>query len=194
MDRRLGDRIAKLAEEKGWSHAQLSQRAGLAKGAVNDIVNNPDRRPRDATIERIADALGVSAAYLLGETDQRGQLQHLERIDETRISSHLSQPWADLIAGAVDGRFVCFRVVMESRIFARNTILIADAERPVRVRDLVIARPHGGGYMAAHYLPPYLVGLSYDGGLQAELTDEPPEIWPLVLALRDLDLAGSGAP
>lgn len=59
-------RIEELRIERGWSQAQLSERAGLGKGAVNDLANHPERKPRPATLAAIAAALGVDVAHLEG--------------------------------------------------------------------------------------------------------------------------------
>lgn len=65
----LAQRIETLRKRKGWSQTQLSSLAGLADSTINDIVRRPERASRISTIQAIADALGVSAQYLLGESD-----------------------------------------------------------------------------------------------------------------------------
>lgn len=53
-------------ERRGLSQARLSQKAGLADSAVNDIIRSPDRSPRLATLEALARALEISLWQLLG--------------------------------------------------------------------------------------------------------------------------------
>jgi transcriptional regulator with XRE-family HTH domain len=52
-------------EIRGLSQAQLSQKAGLADSAVNDILRSPDRSPRLSTVEKLAGALDITLWQLL---------------------------------------------------------------------------------------------------------------------------------
>lgn len=58
-------RIEYWREVRGLSQAALSQKAGLAASGINDIIKNPDRSPRLATVEAIAEALNLTLAQLL---------------------------------------------------------------------------------------------------------------------------------
>jgi len=71
----LRARLRQLCKENGLSPSGLSIKAGLGKGAVSDILDNPDRHPRRRTLEKIARALDVAPDYLRGQTDQRSGIE-----------------------------------------------------------------------------------------------------------------------
>jgi len=61
-------RLQAAREKKGWSQADLATRAGLQPSAVSHFEKGR-RIPSAANLERLADALAVSADYLLGRVD-----------------------------------------------------------------------------------------------------------------------------
>ena len=68
MSESLGDRIRKARGWCGLSQAALARRIGVSSTTMNKIEggNTPD--PRASRITAMADALDVSADYLLGRT------------------------------------------------------------------------------------------------------------------------------
>lgn len=149
--RDLAGRIEALRLERGWSQAQLSERAGLGKAAINDIVNNPDRTPRPMTVRKIAKALGVSADYLTGAADPAGGAIDLEAeitggrglaamlADTGRYAVHRLDP-SGVIGGAARGEYV---IVDRTATQASGDVVLA----------VIAGRP------ALRYLAePYLIG------------------------------------
>ena len=61
---RLGERVAAARKRLGINQAELARRAALAPAAVWQIEHG-DRRPSAGTLRRLADALEVSADWLL---------------------------------------------------------------------------------------------------------------------------------
>jgi len=65
------DRIKMKREEKGWSQEQLAEKIGLKSGRSSVAhVENSKSELSPKTIQKYADALGVSFFYLMGWTDK----------------------------------------------------------------------------------------------------------------------------
>jgi transcriptional regulator with XRE-family HTH domain len=64
----LGAKVARARSERGWSLAQLAQRAGLSPGAVHKIEKS-GMTPTIASLMKIAAALGKSVAYFVDEPE-----------------------------------------------------------------------------------------------------------------------------
>jgi transcriptional regulator with XRE-family HTH domain len=64
----LGDRVRRYREEKGMSLTELATSAGVSKGYLSSIENDPDdKRPSAQTLYAVANSLGVAMSDLLGE-------------------------------------------------------------------------------------------------------------------------------
>jgi transcriptional regulator with XRE-family HTH domain len=61
-----GERIRQAREQAVWGQAELARAAGLSPAGLWQIEHG-QRQPRPATIRKIAAALGVSPADLLGD-------------------------------------------------------------------------------------------------------------------------------
>lgn len=64
----LLERINDLTKEKKWSRRELERKAGISVGSITKwkTVN-----PTQVNLKKVADALGVSVAYLTGESEFR---------------------------------------------------------------------------------------------------------------------------
>ena len=62
----FGDRIRKYRDDAGLSLNQLASSAGVSKGYLWSLENEPDKRPSAETLYAIAEALGVTMSSLLG--------------------------------------------------------------------------------------------------------------------------------
>lgn len=65
----LGERIARLREEKGWTQKKLADRAGFSVTYLSEIESGKDRNVSSAKLLRIADELGASLDYLMRGTE-----------------------------------------------------------------------------------------------------------------------------
>lgn len=54
------DLIIELLEKKGWSRYKLCKEANLAQSTLSDILNGKKNNPRTDTLQKIANALGVT--------------------------------------------------------------------------------------------------------------------------------------
>jgi transcriptional regulator with XRE-family HTH domain len=103
----LGAKVAAARAERGWSLAQLAQRAGLSPAAVHKIEKN-GMTPTIASLMKIAAALGRSVSYFVDEpetpevnvvrADERAQVFTSKRGLELRNISGRYGPFQ--IAGA----------------------------------------------------------------------------------------------
>jgi len=66
----VGNRLRRLRDRKPWTQAELSRASGVPLQTIKDIERGASKRPRNRTVRALADALQVSASYLLwGLTD-----------------------------------------------------------------------------------------------------------------------------
>lgn len=63
-------RVKSILEEKKITQKQLSQLSGIAEASICRYLRG-DSEPRLDIIARIANALNVSEAYLIGETNEK---------------------------------------------------------------------------------------------------------------------------
>jgi transcriptional regulator with XRE-family HTH domain len=64
----IGAKVAKARAERGWSLAQLAERAGLSPAAVHKVEKS-GMTPTIASLMKIASALGKSVGYFVDEAD-----------------------------------------------------------------------------------------------------------------------------
>lgn len=69
----IGDRVRAIRSSLGLSVAALAERSGLSKALISQIENDKTS-PSLTTLGRLADGLGVPAAYLLIKPDERIQV------------------------------------------------------------------------------------------------------------------------
>ncbi|MGK4017924.1 helix-turn-helix transcriptional regulator [Weissella paramesenteroides] len=60
------ERIKEISKNKGYSLSKLNDLAGLG---TNSIYHWRDKTPSTDSLKKVADVLGVSVDYLLGNTD-----------------------------------------------------------------------------------------------------------------------------
>lgn len=68
----LGRRVRALREARGWNAADLAHEAGMSERGIFYVEKGTDRDPSLATMVKLATALDVAMADLLG--DERGDL------------------------------------------------------------------------------------------------------------------------
>lgn len=66
----LAHRLRKARQARGWSIRNLERRSGVSNSAIALIEKGKRRQPRTDTIRRLAEALGLSPAYLAGFQDE----------------------------------------------------------------------------------------------------------------------------
>lgn len=61
------EKIKKISKEKGYSLSSVNEKAGLG---TNVIYGWKTKKPDYENVKKVADVLGVSVDYLLGNTDE----------------------------------------------------------------------------------------------------------------------------
>src|SRR5206468_3909299 len=87
----FGERLRRLRIVAGLTQEALAEQAGLSARGIADLERGARRFPRAATIRRLADALGLSAA------DQAGLIAAGQKATEpsaSQVSSAASAPAA----------------------------------------------------------------------------------------------------
>ena len=75
----LFERTKETASNRGLSIQQVAKQAGLG---INSIYRWKERNPTTSNIKAVADVLGVSVDYLLGNTDEmHGNKKENEPVD-----------------------------------------------------------------------------------------------------------------
>jgi transcriptional regulator with XRE-family HTH domain len=82
----IGAKVAAARAERGWSLAQLAQRAGLSTAAVHKIEKS-GMTPTIASLMKVAAALGKSVASFVEEPDPGREVAVIRRADRVRIST-----------------------------------------------------------------------------------------------------------
>ena len=67
----LGVRCRELRKEKGWAMVNLAAEADISETVISNVEGFRRGGIRLAAVLGMADAFGVSIAYLVGETDDR---------------------------------------------------------------------------------------------------------------------------
>ncbi|MCR8702887.1 helix-turn-helix domain-containing protein [Weissella cibaria] len=73
------ERIKELAKKRGYSLTKLNDEAGLG---TNSIYHWRTKTPSTASLKKVADVLGVSVDYLLGNTDE----MHSNKKDDKKVA------------------------------------------------------------------------------------------------------------
>lgn len=68
MAESLGKQIRIIRSSRGWTQADLAERAGVSLSVICVLEVGKNQNPRISTLWRIANALGVSLAELLKTT------------------------------------------------------------------------------------------------------------------------------
>lgn len=76
------DKVKQLASEKGYSLLALNDKAKLGKNA---IYKWKTQQPSTENLKKVADVLGVSVDYLLGNTDEMHEKASDKEPAETKI-------------------------------------------------------------------------------------------------------------
>lgn len=70
----IKDRIKEALEAKGWSASELAKRSNINKGTISHYLHG-DIIPKQSKIGAMANALGVSPAWLLGyDVNMKGEM------------------------------------------------------------------------------------------------------------------------
>lgn len=63
------ERIEELMRAKGWTKYRLAKETGLPQSTITSLLSGRVKKPSAETTSKLAEALGVTTDYLLGNTD-----------------------------------------------------------------------------------------------------------------------------
>lgn len=176
-------RLEELLHERGWSPTRLSLAAGLGKGAVNDILSDPERHPRPATLAKLARSLGVDREYLSGDSDVR---RAASRLHDGPGWAHEDVPeeiaplleGLDALVGGEGRGLRAYHLPPGAEglgVPADSTVILADVGQP-RTGDLVVVLDPSYGYAIRYLAEPYLIGLDHDGRVRHWLRSDATQV------------------
>lgn len=94
----LFERVKEISKTKGFSSLQtLSEEAGLSP---NVVYGWKSKKPSASSLQKVADVLGVSVDYLLGNTDE----MHPKQADASAENADLKKYFDENIPLQFDGR------------------------------------------------------------------------------------------
>lgn len=82
MPAELTNYLSDELKRRGWNPTQLANKSGLPKQTISNVLNKPDAVPELPTYVALAEALGVSLAYLL---ERAGYM--VERLEDPEEST-----------------------------------------------------------------------------------------------------------
>lgn len=98
IDMTLFERVKKISKTKGFSSLQtLSEEAGLSP---NVVYGWKSKKPSASSLQKVADVLGVSVDYLLGNTDDMYANTDKPKLDIKEVAEKDS--WDEYLSS--DGR------------------------------------------------------------------------------------------
>jgi transcriptional regulator with XRE-family HTH domain len=66
-------RVAELRTAKAWTQERLAEESGVSRVTINRIESERNRRIDYDVLEKLANALGVDAGYLIVHEPKRGK-------------------------------------------------------------------------------------------------------------------------
>lgn len=78
MPSRLGEKLRALRKQKGLTLDKLADAAGLSKSYLWELENRESQRPSAEKLTALADVLGVSAPYFIEEDVRKPQERHFD--------------------------------------------------------------------------------------------------------------------
>jgi len=157
----IAENLKRLRAARGWSQDRLATLAGMTQSCVRAIEIGETANPRTDTVAKLAQALGVTAAELVG--DAGGGMAEAE-----------AAPWAGLEARDLVFRLspsarhpTAYRVASDMAAFG---MMAGDVAAAGDVVVATIADPETGAArtVVRRYLPPVLVDSAARDALRAD--------------------------
>lgn len=82
------ERIKKISKEHGWSLQKVAEKAGIG---INSIYRWNTKTPSTASLQAVADVLGVSVDYLLGKEEEATNKDYDGEVEEALNSARMYQ-------------------------------------------------------------------------------------------------------
>lgn len=176
-NRLIAEAVRTIRDSRGMSQSELARRAGLAKATISDLESNVERSPGLDTLSKVADALDVHLATLIG-IDVEGDAIRLDELDETAAAQMIADRGLQLApAGDAGRRFFQTRAgfSLHAIRFHPGDVLITHGDgEPARPAAVIVQnRGRSAGFEARLYLDPYLIGPDCNGVLRHDMKQSP---------------------
>lgn len=102
MAAHLGARIKELRKKRGLTLDQLAELTDSSKSYIWELENKDLPRPSAEKLSKVAEKLGVTISYLIGEQDEEDATdaafyRNFQRLnpEKKKIMRHMLQAWDD---------------------------------------------------------------------------------------------------
>ncbi|WP_346961585.1 helix-turn-helix transcriptional regulator [Clostridium sp.] len=90
------ENVENLMNEKGWTKYRLAKEANLGQSTVHEIMSGKKKTPTSTTLQKLADALGVTvSAFFDNETTENALVKEDKKIEPEKqkqirtVAAHL---------------------------------------------------------------------------------------------------------
>ena len=170
--------VRTIREARGFSQGELARRAGLAKATVNDLESNAERSPGLDTLGKIADALDVHIATLIGVETDATVATAVKELPEAEASQALAGHGMQLTP-STDAPIRFYLVERGYTLghirFHPGDVLTVKATAAPEKSGAVIVQNRGQAprFEAKLFLDPYLIGPDSSGKMHPEMRQNP---------------------
>ena len=91
----IGETVRALRNARGWTQSQLSQKSGVSQSQLSKVESGETLNPSHNTLTRLAEALTVPLAELIGRPTKPTPLVEVGRvgIPIVQVAAHAGQDW-----------------------------------------------------------------------------------------------------
>lgn len=200
-DASLAERLVAEMARTGYNPTSLSLASNLGKNTVSDILEDPSRKPRKATIAKLARTLNVRADYLEGKSELPSELdvqpdQGLTAPGNTKLIQSIGLSIQSLVEreGEKYRQIYLDRGAIGLGIPPQSNVILDTFKTPLSGDVVVVAK---GGVRVCYVAEPYLVSMDGEGGAAHFLNDDSVQVLGVVQMIAravnpGIDLVKSG--
>lgn len=177
MQRTVAEAVKTIREARGFSLSELARRAGLAKATVSDLESNAGRSPGIDTLAKIADALDVHVATIIGiDTTKATAVEELDGRKAAQLIARHGLQFAP--TGDTPTRFFAVGSsgfpVHSAKLQGGDVLIVAATGEPHQAGAVVVQnKGRDAGFEVRLFLDPYLIGPDCSGSLQYDMKQNP---------------------
>jgi len=90
----LGDKVKELRQKLGWKQVTLAQRSDIPQATISRIESGKVTQPKMGQLYKLAEALGTTIDYLVGDSNQMS----LDDLLKDRQAQVVFRGWGKLTA------------------------------------------------------------------------------------------------
>lgn len=106
-------RIKKAKAQSGLTNEELSKKSGVALGTVNKILSGDTREPKLPAIMALAEALDVSADYLIYGAKDKKETPTPVSEDERNVVRMAGRDGSYVVRRLSDEQYAAFKALLE---------------------------------------------------------------------------------